>query len=179
MANGYRASTVDELARSFGAGKSTIYARYGSKAGLLHAVMKRAEPVLREPLEGVAADPGRDPRAVLRDFGRIVQDYAQNPKIRAIWRAVSEAREDLGDRLQDVQDASGLTIEPIAAYLDLMRKRGELVLAHPDEAAMCFSEMASGGLSQFLGNPLSPDGQERALETVLDVFLSGCLPRRG
>ena len=38
---GYKATSLDSLATSFGASKSTIYRQYGSKAGLLRAAMAR------------------------------------------------------------------------------------------------------------------------------------------
>jgi AcrR family transcriptional regulator len=88
---------MDGIAASFGASKSTIYRRYGSKAGLLSAAVERGVPLLLDPLAKVATDARRLPRSVLRDYGEIIQSYHADPSIRAMWRAVSEAREELGD----------------------------------------------------------------------------------
>ena len=164
---------MDGLAGGFGVSKSTIYARYGSKAGLLRAVMKRGEPLLSNILEEVSTDPKRNPEEVLREYGRRIQQYANDPMIRALWRAVSDAREELEPYLEEVRESSGLSVKPIARYFAEMKRRGRLAPVDPGEAAICFSELASGGVTRFLGAPMNKSDLARALDTAVELFLYG------
>jgi len=177
MAVGYRAATMDGIAASFGASKSTIYRRYGSKAGLLRAAMERGVPLLLDPLSQVSTDARRSMRSVLRDYGEIIQTYHADPSIRAMWRAVSEAREELDEILGDVVDQQDRALAPIADYLAMMTRNGKIVTADPRAAAACFGALTSGGLASFLGEPLREHERHAALEFALTLFLDGLLPR--
>ncbi|NUY04900.1 TetR/AcrR family transcriptional regulator [Paraburkholderia youngii] len=177
MAVGYRAATMDGIAASFGASKSTIYRRYGSKAGLLRAAMERGVPLLLDPLTNVSTDARRSPRSVLRDYGEIIQSYHADPSIRAMWRAVSEAREELNEMLEDVVDQQDRALAPIAEYLTALALNGKIVVSDPRAAAACFGALTSGGLASFLGEPLRDKERHAALELALTLFLDGILPR--
>ena len=177
MAVGYRAATMDGIAASFGASKSTIYRRYGSKAGLLRAAMERGVPLLLDPLARVSTDARRSPRSVLRDYGEIIQSYHADPSIRAMWRAVSEAREELDEMLEHVVDQQDRALAPIADYLATLALNGKIVVSNPRAAAACFGALTSGGLAGFLGDPLRDKERLAALELALTLFLDGILPR--
>lgn len=177
MAVGYRAATMDGIAASFGASKSTIYRRYGSKAGLLGAAMERGVPLLLDPLTRVSTDARRSPRSVLRDYGEIIQSYHADPSIRAMWRAVSEAREELGDILAHVVEQQDRALAPIADYLAAMARNGKIVVADPRAAAACFGALTSGGLASFLGEPTRENERNAVLDIALTLFLDGLLPR--
>ena len=177
MKLGYRNATMDGLAATFGASKSTIYRRYGSKAGLLRTVMARGVPMLREPLKAVSTDARRTPRAVLHDYATLIQNYANDPNIRAMWRAVSEAREDLGDALDEVARMSDEIQTPIVAYLAELDRSGRLAVGNAKVAATCFTELASGGVSNFLGRPRDARERRSAANFAVDLFLKGTLPR--
>lgn len=177
MQLGYRDTTMDGLASEFGASKSTIYRRYGSKAGLLRAVMERGVPPLLEPLTNVSTDARRTPREVLHDYANIIQRYARDPSIQAMWRAVSEARYELGDALDEVTTLRNEILKPIAGYLAMLEQEGRLVVGDPQAAAACFTELASGGLTAFLGRPLDQRECRNAVDFAVDLFLEGTLPR--
>lgn len=178
MQLGYRNTTMDGLASAFGASKSTIYRRYGSKAGLLRAVMARGVPLLVEPLTDVSTDLYRTPRDVLHDYARIIQRYARDPSIQAMWRAVSEARDELGDALEEVTTLRNEIVKPIASYLAMLQQEDLLIVGDPQAAAACFTELASGGLTHFLGRPLNNGECRKAVDFAVDLFLEGTLPRR-
>ncbi|WP_090870004.1 TetR/AcrR family transcriptional regulator [Paraburkholderia diazotrophica] len=177
MAVGYRAATMDGIAASFGASKSTIYRRYGSKAGLLSAAMERGVPLLLDPLAQVSTDARRSPRSVLRDYGEIIQSYHADLSIRAMWRAVSEARDELGEMLGRVVEQQDRALAPIADYLATMARNGKIVVADPRAAAACFGALTSGGLASFLGEPPRENERHAVLEVALTLFLDGILPR--
>ncbi|SKC08695.1 helix-turn-helix domain-containing protein [Sphingopyxis flava] len=82
LVRGYRSTTMADLASGFGASKSTLYARYKSKAGLVLAAMERAVPVLLAPLSTVDTRLTRSPRAVLEDFGILLQANANDVSVR-------------------------------------------------------------------------------------------------
>ena len=175
IALGYRNATVDALARGFGAGKSTIYARYGSKAGLVRVAMERGVPLLLDPLAKVDADPGRNPRDVLREFGAVIQSYACEPNIRAMWRAVSDAREDMENIETEVVALRDRILAPIVRYLAGLKESGSARTANPHASAVLFGELVAGGLGQFLGVPPAPEEREEALDLAVDLFCHGML----
>lgn len=179
LSAGYHGTTMDQLARSFGASKSTLYLRYGSKIGLLRAAMERAEPLLRTPLEAVDADPGRNPREVLRDFGGVLLRHSADPRIRALWSAVIEATNEVDDLVLTVAEGTTRTLAPLAGYFQQMNQAGALRLADPWHAAATFTEMVTGGLSRYMRGPFGPPEGAAALEMALDLFLRGAEPRAG
>jgi len=176
MALGYRTTTMEGLARGFGAAKSTIYARFGSKAGLVRAVMARGVPLLLEPLNAVSTAQEQEPRAVLRAFGEVIQQYACDPSIRAMWHAVAEAHQELEDSYEITLAARHRILQPIAEYLALMHRTGRLDVDDPLEAAACFSELTSGGLARFLGGVQPVSERRAALDFALNLFYSGVAP---
>ena len=110
--------------------------------------MERGVPLLFNRLSKVTIDPGRDPRDVLRDFGAVIQTHRADPGIVAMWRAVVEAREDLGDFLDTAVHQRTRALAPIADYLVALAQDRRLSIRDPDAAAAAFSELVSGGLSQ-------------------------------
>jgi len=179
LSGGYHGTTMDQLARSFGASKSTLYLRYGSKVGLLRAAMERAEPLLRTPLEAVDADPRRSPREGLREFGWVLLQYSADPGIRALWSAVIEAKNEVDDLVLEVTEGTARTLQPLARYFEQMSAAGALRLTDPWYAASTFTEMVTGGLSRYMRGPFSEAEGETALELALDLFLRGVEPRDG
>lgn len=174
---GYKATSLDSLATSMGASKSTIYRQYGSKAQLLRAAMQRSAPSITAALDEVDADPRREIPDVLRDFALVVQGFHFDPTTRALWRAVSEAREELDHYRKDAAKQQAQALAPIARYLGAMSRQRRLVVddAHADAAS--FAELAGGGLYGFLSDPPSMVQRKRMTARALRLFLLGASPR--
>ncbi|MDO7833685.1 TetR/AcrR family transcriptional regulator [Sphingobium sp. HBC34] len=178
LVKGYRSTTMDDLARGFGASKSTLYAHYGSKAGLVLAAMERAVPMSLGQLSAVNSDLKRLPRSVLHDFGTLLQGNANDQSVRALWSAVIQARAD-SDRIEPAI-AEGLkrTLAPLITYFDRAGKAGILHVSDPDRAALAFAELVSGGLNAFMHSPVAAAERATDLEFALDLFMQGVMPRQ-
>jgi AcrR family transcriptional regulator len=166
MAAGYRSTTMASIASSFGVAKSTLFRKYGSKAGLLHAVMKRGVPALAVPLRAIETE-GRSPLSVLRAFGEVIQKHDAEPQIRAIWQALSEAR-DMAEPLEDVLENEGIALAPISTYLEQLVATKLVRPIDPMRAAAAFAALVSGGLPAFLGPPQSAWQIEARLDFALE-----------
>jgi AcrR family transcriptional regulator len=173
MVEGYHATTMAALAASFGTAKATLYRNYNSKAGLLRAAMERGVPAISEPLGRVAADLDRPVGDVLLDFGRIIQAYHADPTIRAMWRAVSEARDDVGAMLDDAVEQHRIALAPIENYLLRLQSAGRAGDFDPWIAAASFAEIVSGGLSAFLVHPPPHGTRPKLLEFSVHLFVAG------
>lgn len=172
MAIGYRSATMAGLAVSFGAAKSTLYRKYGSKASLLRAAMARAVPTLTGPLADVATE-GRTPAEIIRDYGSILQAYHADPGIRAMWHAVSEAKDDLPELDEEIAQMRDEALTPIAKYLKTLIDAQRMSPMDCNAAAASFSELVTGGLTAFLGRPLRGHAQRQHLDVVTAFFLRG------
>ena len=176
MTRGYRATTMDGLASAVGASKSTIYRRYGSKALLLRAAMERSVPRIARALSDVATDPARQVEEVMRDFAVVVEKFRFDPEMRAMWRAISEARDDLGTLLDDAAEQEREALSPIADYLSNRAAEGRIVVDDPHSAASSFAELIGGGLTAFIAPPPAQDQRRRACASALRLFLRGIAP---
>ncbi len=174
---GYRATTLDGLAASFGASKATVYRQYGSKAGLLLATMYRGVSKLAQPLEAVSTDPARLPADVLHDFAHVLRTYQADAGNRAMWQAVSEARMELGEELNKVIDFEAEALAPITAYLAREGARGRLKVGDPHVAASCFADLVNGGLTSFLASPAGKPAVNLLGDYAVELFLNGVLQR--
>lgn len=175
---GYRATTMDDLAAGFGASKATVYRTYGSKAGLLLATMQRGVPRVLLPMQAVDTDPERPVADVLRDFARVLVDVHNDPANRALWQAVSEAREELGADPGEIFRQENTTLSPIADYLAQQEAAGRIQVGNPRWAASLFGAQINGGLTEFLaGSLLDPDDER--ITFALQLFLRSIQPAPG
>ena len=170
---GYRAVTMAKLASSFGTAKSTLFRKYGSKAGLLRAAMERGVPILFEQLRAVRTDTSRPAEDVLRDFGIVLQTHHADPIIQAMWHAVSEAKEDLGAGLDDAMEKQRTALRPLADYIARLKSTGSSDPIDCHTAAAAFMSVVTGGLTSFLGGTPTNDERAAMIEFGVPFFLAG------
>lgn len=176
MSLGYRTTTMDGIAAAFGGSKATIYRQYGGKAQLLCAAMERGIPLLVDRLSSVPVARHRPMKDVLRDYALIIQAYHDDPGIRSLWQAVSEAKNELVDMLEDFHSQERRALLPVADYLRSLERDGRASIGDGQIAAACFSSLVSGGVSNFLAfTPRARDAKH--LELALNLFVEGISPR--
>jgi len=176
---GYRATTMDSLASAFGASKATFYRLYGSKASLLRAAMERGVPEVRGPLAAVDRGEGRPVAAVLHDFAGVILDYHRDPRTHALWRAVSEARVEMPELVDEILVQQTAALAPVSDYLAALDQAGLIRLDNSQAGAVAFSQMVSGGLAGFLLGPDRHPSGAGSAQFAVDLFLNGILPRDG
>ena len=91
IAQGYPATSIEQIAAAAGSGKQTIYRRFTSKEGLFIAVIDRQTHRLVEQAEAAGA-PCADPVEALRESCRRLFDFAVMPDMIRLHRIlVAEA----------------------------------------------------------------------------------------
>lgn len=173
-ANGFAATSIDEVAAAAGATKGAVYHHFDGKIGLFEAVVREIHAELDARVEEAhleaANDPARDPWNGLIAMLRTYLECLLDPGVRRILLVESPAALDgARERALDRE----LTLRPLHAHLGALQGRGALegvdveALAHvvagaATEIALWMGE--SDDPSQSLDRGLS------MLERVLDAM---------
>lgn len=182
LRDGYNAASIDRVAAEGGASTRTIYERYKNKADLLNAVITRL--VDRDLASGLApADLDRlEPSDALMTIGRILVDRICDPESAALFRILAKEADRCPDLAAQVRSSAKARInDAIAHYLHGQVRRGNLLLADPDRAAVLFLQMVCAEIHECL--LFGPSAELAAVDfsahltTAVDLFLNGALPR--
>jgi TetR/AcrR family transcriptional regulator, mexJK operon transcriptional repressor len=175
LAQGYSATSVEQVAAAAGATKRTIYAKFDDKAGLFSAMAKRVVERRRAWVGGACEGATVEERLV--DFGKRLLALALAPDVLALNRVmVAEAHRfpeiaSLVDQLA-AQGARRRLAEIIAAEA----RCGSLAVADPALAAeLLLGMIVDAPVRAGLFGRKSPAGRQRAhrVETAVSVFLDG------
>jgi AcrR family transcriptional regulator len=182
LRDGYNAASIDRVAAEGGVSTRTIYERYKNKGELLNAVITRL--VDRDMASGLApADLDRlEPADALTTIGGILVDRVCDPESAALFRILAKDAHRCPDLAAQVRSSAKARInDAISHYLHGQVRRGSLRLADPDRAAVLFLQMVCAEIHECLlfGTPaeLAAVDFSAHLNTVVDVFLNGALPR--
>lgn len=85
LACGLDGTSCEDIARTAGASKATLYARYANKEALFEAVVQRHVATLQVPAEATPSLPLQDR---LRHVGRGILEHALQPRTLAMMRLV-------------------------------------------------------------------------------------------
>ena len=155
---------VEAIAKRAGVSKQTLYNRYGGKAGLIQALIRRRIDTLTAPLaDGVD---GAGPEAVLAAFARDVMTAMLAPASLAMTRVAIQGAVDMPD-IAEAMFAGGPRISRarLADYLRAETVAGRLDVGNPAEAADLFSGMVGAWqMPALLGAPIAAD--EATLERL-------------
>lgn len=177
-ANGYAATTMEEIARAAGASTKTLYSRYANKGELLVAVVNRIiERSLAAHAAATSADPAQvEPRTFLVSLGTQFARGISGEGKALNQLALAEARRfpELSDfYLATLKRGQGIFQQALEAW----RAQGLL----PDMVDTSLS--ARLGVSMVadvprirsaLGVPLTEAEQDAHVAHAVDHFLRGC-----
>jgi TetR/AcrR family transcriptional repressor of mexJK operon len=166
LQNGYRGTSMDEIAALAGVSKQTVYKAFADKESLfseivVSAVEEAADPVYAEVLE--LEDTG-DVEADLRGFARRLLGRVMQPRILQLRRLViGEAGRfpELGRTFYE--QGPGRTIAALAEVFERLAARGALRLDDPQLAAAHFNWLVMSiplNQAMFLGEDAPPDRDE-------------------
>jgi len=145
LERGYAATSIDAVVARAGGSKETLYKMFGNKAGLLTAVCESRALGLRKAIdiEIDDTDIARWLMAVGEHYLRMVLDS----RSLALYRLIcSEATRlpQMGDLLY--RTGPGLSTKKLADRLAAWEKRGDVSVAHPEQAADLFYAMLRGNM---------------------------------
>lgn len=180
LAEGYGATSIEQVARGAGVSKRTFYARFEDKAALFAAVLHRIVEGLR-PRPGVAIE-GGDLESMLRHLAGLILRAALAPQAIAVHRLIigESARFPALAAAVNRNAANEEAVALIAGLLEREARGGTIAVEDPQFAARHFLAMvmtipqrAAMGLQKPLGEAELRDWPGR----VVALFLRGCVSR--
>lgn len=177
---GYEAATLAEVVARSGGSLSTLYELFGSKAGLLVAMVHERCGRIATVIDG-ATLAGDEPATALRDIGRYLRTQLIDPDGIALLRIViaeSPRQPDLGPLFYEAGPAAGR--RTMGRYLADQAKRGMLSIDDPEIAAVYFFNMLLGDVQMRMLCALPIDrgaAAERHIDRVVDAFMRLYAPR--
>ena len=143
LRHGYRAASMDGIARDARVSKRTLYAHFDSKRTLFVAIVHDACRRIAEPI--ARARSGQDVEQTLVALGRQFVRLGLSPQLNALHRLVvaeSVRFPELGRLYYEVAREKLWNV--IAAYLEEEARRGTLVIDRPQLAAEQFCAILGG-----------------------------------
>src|ERR1700712_1733182 len=124
---GFDGASMNEIARSAGVSKGTLYVYFADKNRLFEAIVE--EDSLEQGKVVFNFDPARDAETTLRDFGRAYIMLLCRPgggsSIRTVM-AIAERMPDVGRRFYE--NVLNKTINRLAAYLEARVRLNDLAI---------------------------------------------------
>src|SRR5437588_544220 len=163
---GFDGASMNEIARSAGVSKGTLYVYFADKNRLFEAIVE--EEVLEQSKVAFNFDPARDVTTTLMDFGQAYIQLLCRPgggsALRTVM-AIAERMPEVGRRFYS--NVIALTIARLAAYLDIHVRSGDLVIEDSELAATQFMQMCQASLFlPFVFQAAPAPSAERIAEVV-------------
>lgn len=178
LGHGYGAATIEAVARESGVAKKTIYRRFGGKAALFGAVLRRLSDRWLDGLGALPAD-GDALSATLRTFARHALNAAvsrEGVMLSAMIQAEARAFPELAHGYYE--NGPARIQAALARFLAAEVAAGRLTLDDPETAADQFLHLAVGGIHRraVLGVEPLPDraALDRRADFAVRIFLDGC-----
>lgn len=177
--NGFERTSIDAICASAGMAKRTVYARYGDKAQLFKAALRRAIEQWIVPIERLRAVETGDFEETLMRIARILVANVISPSGLRLMRLTNAE----SARMPDVGAFSvKLGTEPTLTYLgELFRSHLALGVPESEEAALAFLHLAIGGSGNSAAWGVIGDAEsvERHTCYCVRLFLHGLLAEAG
>jgi len=175
MERGYGAVSVDDVIREAGGSKATLYKFFGSKEGLMRAVVESlADRMLREI--DVQFPSGRSVRESLLQIGGVLVELALSENAITQQRhAVAHARAFPDVSRIWFDSGPNRTMEGIAAFLELETRAGRLRVRDPGRAAWFFGGMVifKENFRRMIGaRPATKAELKETVVQAVDAFLA-------
>lgn len=172
---GYRAASMDAVARQAGVAKQTIYNHFGSKEALFGAVVERR----CENLLTVLLTPGIEARGVAGALTSLARQYVElmlSPTSLALHRVLmGQVRRHPELGAVSYEAGGRPAVDTLSVYLSERTAAGELDVAEPTLAAEQFYGMLAGHIQvrALLGVEERPSAEtvERTIRHAVDTFL--------
>ena len=145
MEQGFDGASMNEIARSAGVSKGTLYVYFADKNALFEAIVE--QEALEQGKEVFNFDPARDAETTLRDFGRAYIVLLCRPgggsSIRTVM-AIAERMPEVGRRFYE--NVLEKTINRLADYLQARVASDDLAIDDCRLAASQFMEVCKASL---------------------------------
>lgn len=171
---GYGSVSVDEIIKQSKGSKSTLYKFFGSKEGIMKAVI---ESLAEEMLRQIKVDypSGKTIREVLINIGEVIVDLALSDNaINQFRLAVSNAKPFPDVAMMWYEAGPKTTFDGIAEVFARENAKGRLKVENPLTAAWFFGGMLifKENMTRLIGAPPAKKTEMKNLvEKAVDIFL--------
>jgi AcrR family transcriptional regulator len=172
---GFDGASMNEIARSAGVSKGTLYVYFADKYRLFEAILEAEE--LEQRRTTFNFDPARDAETTLAEFGRAYMQLLCRPgggsSIRTVM-AIAERMPDVGSRFY--VNVMAETIDRLADYLRAHIRPNDLAIDDCGLAAAQFMQMCQASLFlpfvfQVTPSP-SPERIAQVVDSATRMFLA-------
>jgi AcrR family transcriptional regulator len=172
---GFDGASMNEIARSAGVSKGTLYVYFADKYRLFEAILEAEE--LEQRQSTFNFDPTRDAETMLREFGRVYIQLLCRPgggsSIRTVM-AIAERMPDVGNRFY--VNVLAKTIDHLADYLRAHVRPNDLAIDDCGLAAAQFMQLCQATLFlpfvfQVTPSP-SPERIAQVVDSATRMFLA-------
>jgi AcrR family transcriptional regulator len=172
---GFDGASMNEIARSAGVSKGTLYVYFADKYRLFEAILEAEE--LEQRRTTFNFDPARDAETTLAEFGRAYMQLLCRPgggsSIRTVM-AIAERMPDVGSRFY--VNVMAKTIDGLADYLRAHVRPNDLAIDDCGLAAAQFMQMCQASLFlpfvfQVTPSP-SPERIAQVVDSATRMFLA-------
>ncbi len=173
---GYHATRLADISAEAGVTRGAIYHHFGNKAGLYRALIEMASSAGSGVVQAAIAQGGRFidilERILVMSF-ELLEDNPQIRDIMALYLFNTELTDELQDVREKIREESIVTVQGIAAQMQMGIDMGEL---RPDIApevyARAFLGYQNGIIDLWLGNQTAFSIKDSA-PALADAFLRG------
>jgi TetR/AcrR family transcriptional repressor of mexJK operon len=166
LRNGYRGTSMDEIAEAATVSKQTVYKHFADKKRLFFEIVSSTVDEVSDPVVGLVTDlrDSGDLQADLGDLARRQLAMVMQPRLMQLRRLViAEAGRfpELGRTFHE--RGPGRTIEALAAAFERLAARGALRLDDPQLAAAHFNWLVMSiplNRAMFFGDMAAPSTRE-------------------
>jgi AcrR family transcriptional regulator len=179
LADGYLATSLDDVAREAGVAKKTLYVHYGSKTGLFTAIVERIRDKWISELRGIVLL-STSPEQVLQAVALHLLDVGTHPEMIALYRLFLAESRRFPDLIRSNYDARGVPrgMEPLLSYLRKAVAEGTLKVDDVALATEQFTSLVLAGIRErVLANAArrpSAHERNRIARQAVHLFLRGC-----
>lgn len=172
---GYRKTTMEDIAIATKKGKSSIYYYYKSKEEIFEAVVVREAQELKRKLEKVI-QAGETPMEQLKNY-MMFRVY----NIKTVSNFYSVLKENSFEQMKFVERIrSKFEDEEYKMVLDILEKgikKGTFVINNPQIGAIAFTTMLKGLELPLFLNKYSKSEKEELLDGLINVVFYGIIKR--
>lgn len=169
---GYGATSMAALARDAGISKTTLYAKFPTKAALFRAIIDRQlERAYGAVREGAEIAP-RTLAGSLQNLASQTLQEALTPENRAINRLMDWEAPRFPELAEMAQARARLGIEHIASYIRSFAVSDQIACADPEAAAEIFNFMVRGLYHDTCVGAHPSDEAPKTIERIVANFLA-------
>ncbi|WP_417674343.1 TetR/AcrR family transcriptional regulator [Roseibium sp.] len=178
VANGFEATTIETIAEEAEVSAVTVYNYYGTKTGLLLALVSESDTLLLERMQELLETPSETIVDTFSAFAEVIRQHALSFLTKPVWRQVIAASIIEGDS-QFGRSYAQLDRElarQLTKILEKLRDRGGLGAdTNLDVLGDCLFQLQNARFLQFVSSDdMTNEAVDRYLREDMEALMAAC-----